>query len=222
MYTEAYASVNVAKTHACFSPVSLCTYYNAVDEDAAREAFVAHAEAPSTPSLDEKTMLRRFNAMHRERYFKKNARGEPSSFVFSIESECRVSPTGIFLKAIDVLADNLRALSDRLEEVNEETHGGLSIFHVKGFEHTVGNVVQSMLYDMHVARGSGARGNGALTYIGYFVPHPLESSIVFKLKADRDAKQLFRDSLSDLADDLGRFRAIAESQLKQENSPENV
>lgn len=204
LHVEARAFKGTARTHACFSPLSLCTYANLVDEAAAaaaRRTFVAKARAED-PSTSEHDAGRRFDAIHRERHFVRNAFGEPCAFRFALESECRMRPEYVFLKAAEVLRADVSALMDEvipLAPASVTDGGGDAVvaFRAQGFDHTVGNLVQSALYNLHVRGGAGLR------FVGYAQPHPLEDAIVFKVQfagvTEVDsARERFRAAIKDV------------------------
>lgn len=66
---------------------------------------------------------------------------------------------------------------------------------VRGDDHTLGNMVQGLLY-RHWVREGGAQ---LVSFIGYHMPHPLEGDIVFKVKcakAGADVRELLIDGLA--------------------------
>lgn len=68
-------------------------------------------------------------------------------------------------------------------------------------DHTLGNLVQGLLY-RHWVREGGAKD---VSFIGYHQPHPLEGEIVFKVKCARaggDVRALLIDGLAWVVDEL--------------------
>ena len=199
---------DIAQKHACFSPVSLCTYENLVDDEAARAAL--NVILTKAPNADEAASLeRRFNAIERERYFVTNEYGEPNVFRFSIESECNLSPEYIAMKAMSVLKASVIDLSMFIESCSIDQRGNMYALRLDGYDHTIGNFVQTLIYNMHI-RGSS---DADLEYIGYYVPHPLENTMVMKLmmKESVDVRKFMAKALADIvtyldhvADDLKR------------------
>jgi hypothetical protein len=111
---EARAVLSVARTNACWAPVSIATFYNNVDEIKAQEAFGVFQS--KNTGLSRQEALERFNTLERQRCFKTNEYGEPCSFTFTVESECRMSPSYIVRKAFEVLIAKVTALVDKVAE----------------------------------------------------------------------------------------------------------
>lgn len=181
------ARKGIARTHARWSPVSLCTYEFVVDEEEAakaKDALLASDEAKQD-AKQKAILLNRFETLDRQRYYKKNAKHEPSEFKFSVESECRMSPVYIVNKAWDVLLAKIdrliRALAEddpdpsvcKLDRINDlDDFYAWSIYDE---DHTIGNLLQSLMFNMLIPAKR-------IEYIGYHQPHPLERYIVVKIK----------------------------------------
>ena len=85
---------------------------------------------------------------------------------------------------------------------------------VRGEDHTLGNLVQGLLYRRWVRDG----GASDVSFVGYHQPHPLEGEIVFKVKcakAGGDVRSLLVEGLAwvvqeltDLSDEWGRFSGM--------------
>jgi DNA-directed RNA polymerase subunit L len=159
LHLEAHASLGIARNNACWSPVSLCTFFNNIDEARTND---------------------KMGVIERERTFLKNKYGEPCSFTFLIESECRMRESYIFYKALDVLKNNLVQIVDNMESYKTEFFNGINIIYVDNCTHTMGNFLQAMIYNMFVRSKSQPKLDWQ--YIGYYQPHPLENTIVFKIK----------------------------------------
>ncbi len=191
---EARASKDVAKTNVCWCPVSVCAFYNNVDDKLAEQGLRAFIARHAT--LDAEEAKRRFDALERQRCFKKNQYDEPNSFTFVVESECRVRPERLFEKAVNVLIDKLKALADRVEDV--EIVNGVSVLDIQGENHTLGNLLQAMMYNKFV------RAEGRVESAGYYLTHPLEDRIVMKIKAggDDNAREILVDTCAYVQDYL--------------------
>ena len=89
---------------------------------------------------------------------------------------------------------------------------------VRGEDHTLGNLVQGLLYRRWILDGGGDGGPKA-AFIGYCQPHPLEDRIVFKVKcakAGDDVHALFAEGLKwaqgyieDLSIEWANFSGLA-------------
>lgn len=169
---EFYASKNIAKKHARWSPVSKCTFHNTLDEVTIEKV---------RKDVD-KTLLNTFDTLHKYRYFMKNKYDEANSFDFEIETECRLSPIYLLKKAFKILINKVEKFKEEMYkldvEVSEITE---NMFTIRIHDsHTLLNVLQSLIFQK-VFRELNPEDN-ELEFIGYNQPHPLEDVMVLKLK----------------------------------------
>ena len=171
------ARVGIAKTHARWSPVSICTFFNNLDNKL--------VETERKNSVD----LNKFDTIDKYKLFLKNEYGEPNSFNFTIESECRLSALYIFKKAIAILNSKVESCfnNHKIELVDPDSH--LYAITVVGENHTIGNLIQVAIFNNFV------RNEKIVDYVGYVQPHPLEDTIVFKIR--------FYDEMTD--DEIAKF-----------------
>jgi DNA-directed RNA polymerase subunit L len=209
---EASLSVGTAKQHACYCPVSVCYFTNIVDSSLVDAAFASYVSArissatgqdstgPATLGPAEIEEARReFLALDAQRCFPKNQHGEPGSFSFTIESECRLRPAYMFMKAFMVLQARVAALREAVLSSPDEVNAGDTtsdatksivrivktpsipgLFHVHLMHegHTMGNLLQSLIFNKHIRQGKSAQ----VEYVGYHQPHPLEDYVYLKVK----------------------------------------
>jgi DNA-directed RNA polymerase I and III subunit RPAC1 len=207
LLVEAYAVKSIAKTNACWCPVSLCTYFNQIDHDAVPAAFAEYKQKHNNLELTDAQLKSRFDALEIHRCFKKNAMEEPSAFTFKLQSECRMTPDYLFVKAIDVIRENLMAITTALDEMDIESVNGMNIITMRGYDHTLGNFLQAHLYNMYVKK------QGVLDYIGYYQPHPLEKNIVVKLRLKEhgdDAKGFLKNAIGAVIEELIAFEQVCQ------------
>lgn len=171
LHVEFRARKGIAKMHARWSPVSTCTYFNNLDEEA---VSLARAQVNKDSPAD----VNKFETLDKYRLFSKNEFDEPNSFHVTIESECRMSPSYIFQKAINVLCQKLENLSSTSKLEVQVIDQDVNIYAVKieDEDHTIGNLLQVSIYNDYV------RKNDIVDFVGYFQPHPLESSIICKIR----------------------------------------
>lgn len=197
--------------HARWSPVSTCYFVNIVDEaeadrvlrDKTKKLLDGHDEEYTQGKMlqEELAKTREQHAtLERQRCYLKNAKGEPSAFRFFIESECGLTAKDILLSAFDILINKLASLRSKMRvkplsaaspssssfspDVGELTMATTVVISLTGEDHTMGNLYQSLVYSRFIV-GSSTK----LSSIGYYVPHPLEQEVVFKLG--------FTDALAD-------------------------
>lgn len=167
---ECVATVNIAKEHARWSPVSKCTFFNVVDEKAAKEAekYVPEGE------------LNRFMTLERQRFFKKNKYDEPCAFEFHIDSECRLSPSYLFQKALSILRNQVEDFAKKIDTYDVVTMNGMHTISVTNYSHTLCNVIQSLIYNRNFRDKKPA--DNTLEFIGYHQSHPLDNKMLLKIK----------------------------------------
>lgn len=181
LHVEFKARKGTAKMNAAWSPVSLCSYAFVIDPIAAAAAL--EQKLANVQDDEEKTALKRsFETLDIQRYYHRNTNGEPCKFRFALESECALSPTWLFDKALDVLISKLNSLVNekgKFEQftVNEEQH--LYALKVFNEDHTLGNLLQVLIYEYFIKEKNG------ITYAGYNVPHPLEENFILKIRFDK-------------------------------------
>ena len=90
-------------------------------------------------------------------------------------------------KAIDILINKLTILSDKSTiekfENNEETYD----FNIPDENDTIGNIIQSYIFDNYVISKNKTVDNCICTYIGYIVKHPLDKVLTIRITL-KDAK----------------------------------
>lgn len=167
---ECYASVNTAKEHARWNPVSKCSFYNVVDENITKQM-------EKTLKPEEKNT---FNCLDKYRYFKKNQYDEANQFHFSIESECRLTPKYLFGKAIEILISQINNFQNSLDDIDIVNINDMNVINIMGSSHTLLNVLQSLIYNENF-RNKPPNQN-PLEFIGYHQSHPLDNKMVLKIK----------------------------------------
>lgn len=195
------------KENARWVPTSLCTYGFVVDDAAAREALAQEIQKAKDEHATQEEIERLthdFMCTGRQRCYTKNAFGEPAAFRFKIRSECGLSPSYLFTKALDILASRLRDLSHNIKtagppdvaksaKVTVEPFGAVAnMFQiiVEREDHTLGNLAQALLYNRFVRSSSDQNASTLeIEFIGYHQPHPLEHRIVLRVKVRRPTTQ---------------------------------
>lgn len=98
-----------------------------------------------------------------------------------------ISHKYMLLKAIDILINKLSILSDKSTiekfENNEETYD----FNIPDENDTVGNIIQSYIFDTYVVSKVKIFDNCICTYVGYIVKHPLDKVLTIRMTL-KDAK----------------------------------
>jgi DNA-directed RNA polymerase subunit L len=195
VHVELKASKNTAYYNAVYSTVSLCTFKNIVDESKAKIASSKYENESD------------FNMVHKHKYYHTNEYNEPNKFIFSIESSCGLEPKEIVSIAFEILVAKVFRLIEKMETSafihqkteNTDNESTLHEINVNDETHTIGHLVQSLLYNKYV------RDKKTLSYIGYTSVHPLEKTIIWKLAfvdSQADWYDFFVNALKELHTDI--------------------
>ena len=223
----AKATKGTGREHARFSPVSQCSYEysllnDKIEADKLRidEMFVEWMRTSKKISgIDKesaryKELEREFNTMQIKRCYKTNAKEEPYSFDFTVESIGILSVSSIVEQACEV-AENMCSRYTDSENLPKEiiiSNADSRIigydFRIPGHDHTLGNLLQTWLVENNI---EGA-ANYKITYAGYSVPHPLRDEIILRIgtETEKNAKQAFAEAAKGCA---SMFRALRASWL---------
>ena len=197
VYLECEASLGTGRQHARWSPVSRCFYRNKSDASAVEASLASRTAAveeqrkadgkPLMSESERATTSAQHATLDAHRCFIKDEYGDPSAFEFLLECESTLRPTYLVFRALQVLHDKLQAIGEALttrdaEKITVESFPNMDDFYmltVRGEDHTIGNLLQGMLYKRWIRDGLGKE----VSYIGYYQPHPLENHIVIKVKS---------------------------------------
>lgn len=178
---EAYlnARKGTAEKSACWSTVSLCTYFNIIDENKNKKKMKEYVEKHKN-TLTKENAIARYNTLDYQRAYKRNEYCEPNEFKFRIEPECLLSTPTIIHNAFDILSNKVQDLI-KFEEDKISIDSSEDVYNITINEenHTMGNLLQALLYNIHVREKNGKD----ISYVGYFVPHPLDKRVILKIKS---------------------------------------
>jgi DNA-directed RNA polymerase subunit L len=208
IHITAKASVGTGREHARFSPVSQCSYEYTPDEDEERQDAMflewlrtaKKADGIDLESERGKELRREFNTMQIKRCFKINAKGEPDSFNFTIESAGVLSVPYIVDRACAVgkqMCDRYATLhmGDLPDDITISSADSRMIgydFLFREQDHTLGNLLQTWL-EQHHMDGSA---NPKITYVGYAVPHPLRDEMLLRIGVEDRSEDTARRAVA--------------------------
>jgi DNA-directed RNA polymerase subunit L len=200
LHVECRPVIGVARDHAAWCPVSMCTFENKMDEAAAEAGFLARLEelrAERGRDLSEPEVAEyraRFFIMDAKRFFVKDESGEPTAFVFRLESECALAPELLVFRGLHILRDKLRR--HRQQAVQTDDDGMMQVV-VQGEGHTFGNLWQALTYSAYTraAAKQEREREQELDFVGYYVPHPLEERVVLKMHSPVGGEPAAADAL---------------------------
>lgn len=213
---QAKATVNIASNYTSFGIVSTCAFEHVVDDELAEKTLKKFLKENENRDTVE-NLTYQFNSIDRERCYHRNKFREPNLFKFHIVSESSIPSSYIFQKALRILKDKVIKLQDLDFEVLQND----SLFSVviRNESHTLGNVYQSLCFNRFIrqVQEDKKKDQFNLKYIGYNVPHPLESILLIKIKGDdiktiKDVKlfitqgcEYIIEYISDLEDKWNKF-----------------
>lgn len=178
--------------HSRWYPSCIFCYQNKIDEKKANEARKEYVKNEIKKSIEKdltpfskERLEKRFDTSLKERYFYEDENGEPTKFVFKIESIGVLPPLIIFYKSIIELSSRMKNLIINLKNRNEniisiKPSSNLSngyMLEIKDETETIGNLVNEHLYNLYIGK--------ELSFIAFKKPHPLQSKIMFNMKSDK-------------------------------------
>jgi DNA-directed RNA polymerase subunit L len=175
------ASKGTGAKSICYSTVSLCTFYNEIDDNKTKSELVKYIQNNKELSTEQAKL--RYNTLEYQKAFKTNKFLEPSEFVFKLESECKLSFDVIFINALQILQNSIIELKEFNEDkiYIEVTDNDTFNVIVSQEDHTIGNLLQSLIYNEHIRELKKKH----ISFIGYNVPHPLDKRFVLKIKSSK-------------------------------------
>ena len=194
----AKATVGIGRENVRFSPTSQCSYSYTRDDDPekVKEVFVQWLNRHKKVNYidletdsERKTLYEKeFATMEVARCFQKNAKGEPNSFDFTIESAGAFRPFDIVIEALKVLEkkcfnyvgfDTNLPKNVKIQPTKKDAAGFDIYFQTE--DHTLGNLFTTWM-DEHYLDPHGLRED-FITYCGYCVPHPLRDEMMMTIVA---------------------------------------
>tara|TARA_B110000305_G_C19336226_1_gene586724 strand:+ start:69 stop:1205 length:1137 start_codon:yes stop_codon:yes gene_type:complete len=204
LIVKAMAIVSTAKSSVSFGLVSKCSFELVVDEKQASKALEKLLEeAEESKHHDIKG---NFKNLNRDRHYRKNKYLEADLFKICIESECSIQSIDIYSIAIRHLKESFSNMMDKNYKI-ENNKSFMTIIIPVG-SHTTGNMLQAICFNRLIRENID--NTFGLTYIGYNIPHPLEQTMLIKVKGDDlvtidDTITLFRDMLKIVIEELEQF-----------------
>lgn len=164
-----------ARYNASFCPVSLSNFYYMED-----------------PKKVKKYELSQYNILDKERAYYVNKYGDPCVVQFEIEPINNfLGPKYLFNKAIEIIIDKLYLLISNLTSESLGSNGVTVLpfqntentfdFTIKNEDDTLGNIIQSYLFQKYIREEKLSKDGTKCTYIGYICPHPLKAEIIVRV-----------------------------------------
>jgi len=202
------ASKGTGREHARFCPVSQCSYEYTQDTDPQRieEMFQKWLlNAKKISNIDKASdryeeLKREFNTMQIKRCYKIDGKNEPYSFDFTVESLGILTVEYIVERACEV-GQNMCSRYINMDTGNLPAEVTITSanckligydFLVRGHDHTLGNLLQTILVQNHIEGNAQPK----ITYAGYCVPHPLRDEMILRIGVENGEEKTARDAFA--------------------------
>jgi DNA-directed RNA polymerase subunit L len=184
------ATMGIGNEHASFCPTCVSIFTNRRDEEAGEEAFKEiivkkNAERKGKDALSKAEIQKErqsFDVLDADRYFLKDAHGEPNAFTFTIESDGRIPSHIILRNALDIFKTDLMRFAQRVKDTEKvQVYNSDCIMNsfdvaIEDEDYTMGYLMQTYIYKLYKDRD-----DPVVNYIASNVPHPLENKLVFRI-----------------------------------------
>jgi DNA-directed RNA polymerase subunit L len=181
-----------------FNPSACACYYYKIDPERAKVAERAYIAKEQELAIQkeltpygEEVLSRRFATTYSERYYYQDERGNPTVFIFKVESVGVIPPLVIFHRGVEILKGKVSAFNSALiknnsanikVEPSKEMINGYRLI-VLSEDDTLGNLLQTYMTNNY-ADITLPEEKRLLNYVGYVRPHPLEMKIALTLQAN--------------------------------------
>lgn len=173
-------SVNTTKTHSRYQSVSCATYNFTLNNELIQQTIDEQISLKNIEPDKIEDFKNKFMINEAERYYHRDLDNEPYSFDFKIKSVHYLSSEKLFLKAIQIMNDNLNSIKEGIILLLQEKETNIELsmkndytylFELFNCDHTLGSIIQS-----HISRFS-INDTSLLQMCGYKKTHPLEETI---------------------------------------------
>jgi len=207
---EMRATVGLGREHARFIPTCQSSYAYTLDTNTERRNayfekwLVTHKNVePESLKQDEKRrgeLDREFKTMQIQRIYKVDAKGDPNSFDFQIESIGPMAPRAIVERSLIGLVKLCEPyigldsgdLPPTISVTPSDSQMPGFDFLIKGEDHTFGNMIQTWLVDNHVDGEAMPR----ISFAGYKIPHPLKDEMLLRIGVEDGNEVTARTALA--------------------------
>lgn len=191
----AYPVISRGREFVGFCPVAQATFQNTLDDDPVRREQFFHEWLDAYKKIKDPSVLaqdalaahrKEWETMAIQRCFLIGPDGEPNSFDFTVESVGIRPVPDIVAEAIKAVVDLVTPYTNTdvpLVDLGITTQpldsrmNGVAL-HFDGQEHTLGNLLQTLITEMYLDSGAP---DSPITYAGYKIRHPLYRVMTLKL-----------------------------------------
>lgn len=178
-------SIGTASQDGAYNVVSACSYANTPDpvemDTQWKNALTELAKEQELSKQEQELAKQNWYLLEGKRHFVKN------SFDFMIETVGVYENRRIVEKAINIIVDHLKNVSEMIEqgkfivEQSDTTLRNGYDIKLEGYDYTIGKIIEFMLYDAHYIRDK------TLTYVAFKKIHPHDSYGLLRLAAEESS-----------------------------------
>jgi len=124
----------------------------------------------------------------------------------------------MLLKAVDILINKLVTLIDKTTIEQFENNNLTYDFNIPDENDTIGNIIQSYIFDNYVIPKKKTIDNMVCTYIGYIVKHPLEKVLTIRMTLNEEkTKEDYMNFMKIICNEIieNKLHLVKETFLKQ-------
>ena len=124
----------------------------------------------------------------------------------------------MLLKAVDILINKLITLIDKTTIEQFENNNLTYDFNIPDENDTIGNIIQSYIFDNYVIPKKKTIDNMVCTYIGYVVKHPLERILTIRMTLNEErTKEDYMNFMKIICNEIieNKLHLVKETFLKQ-------
>jgi DNA-directed RNA polymerase subunit L len=137
-------------------------------------------------------------------------------FKFEIINDT-ISHKYMLLKSVDVLINKLSVLTDKATLAQFENNELTYDFSIPDENDTIGNIIQSYVFDNYVLKKKKTLEDNICTYVGYIVKHPLDKVLTIRITfKDVTPKEIYKNFLKLICNEIleNKLQPIRETFLK--------
>ena len=191
----AKCSRGIGKQHSRYSPVSKIVMYNTKDPNKVnklkKETIAKKTEELERPLTDEELVKvnKQIDIFDADRCYYTDDNNEPNVFHIDLETIGVYSNQYIISHSLHILKEKMELFKSYIEKgsiefvefIHPETLNSNYIDTIIKYDtHTLGNILQSYLFKNHL--------NKEIKFVGYKVPHPLETKCIIRIELNTEDK----------------------------------
>jgi DNA-directed RNA polymerase subunit L len=175
--------ISYAYEDARWQAVSMATYSFKRDDEKFKEIIREKIELENIPDEERYNFGKSLEISESERYFHRDKMCEPYWYEFKIDSVHFMNSKELFIKANEIIIQELEIFKDNLRQISNKEDTRLSIekvdeniytLYVFGGDDTIGNIIQQEI-------SKNIDDDSDFQVCGYKKVHPLENIIVFNI-----------------------------------------